>query len=322
MGLKGIVTGILINIFCNGLSAQQNDFEGVLFYKTELKSKKPGVNEKDFRAMLSLAENSAAYIKQGNYKHSSNLRETYYISKNQKVYYKFKNIDTLYYLDYGSDTSTVLNVIKSDEQKQVAGLTCKTITIQTASSSSKYYYSPELHMNPEFDKNNKIGRHDVYTRETESLWLSLLQEAESYSYTQTCVRIEPKSIDDLVFDLPSLPVKEFSAVQLFKAPEFTRAGGWGKYLQTNLNALLGAKYIKIPKGEDEATQTVQVNFLVSERGEILHVKVTNKDKVHPKLAEEAIRVVSESRGWKAATVYGEKINFYFNQPVTFSVSKE
>jgi predicted N-acetyltransferase YhbS len=42
----------------------------------------------------------------------------------------------------------------------------------------------------------------------------------------------------------------------------------------------------------------------------------------PKLAEEEIRVISESRGWKPATVYGEKINYYLKQRITFSLSKQ
>lgn len=185
----------------------------------------------------------------------------------------------------------------------------------------KEFLLVQVHLNPEYDKNNKIGNFDVYARETKSVWLVANEETETYSLTQTAIKVEQKPVDESVFQLPKLPEKLFTVETVSKPPEFTRSGGWIKYLQTSVNTQLGAKYIKIPKGETGALQTVIVSFLISERGEVQNVKVENAKEVHPKLAEEAMRVITESRSWKPATIYGEKIGFYQKQPITFQVSK-
>ena len=73
--------------------------------------------------------------------------------------------------------------------------------------------------------------------------------------------------------------------------------GWIEYLQKNLNTKLGNKYINIPKGEKSARQTVKMSFLVTKDGDITDIEVTNKDSIHPKLAEEAIRVIKNGPKW-------------------------
>jgi len=105
-------------------------------------------------------------------------------------------------------------------------------------------------------------------------------------------------------------------------PEFTRTGGWQKYLQANLNGQLASKYIKIPKGEETGSQQIMVRFLVNEYGRVSSAEVLNKKEVNAKLAEEALRVVNESPTWKPATFLGEKIIFWFKLPITFQVSKQ
>ena len=50
-----------------------------------------------------------------------------------------------------------------------------------------------------------------------------------------------------------------------------------------------SKYINIPKGEESASQTVYVKFLVNEYGRVSNAFVENEKEVHRKLAEEALR---------------------------------
>jgi periplasmic protein TonB len=76
--------------------------------------------------------------------------------------------------------------------------------------------------------------------------------------------------------------------------------GWAKYVQANLNAELGAKYIPLKKGQKTAKQTVVVNFIVDKEGNISNVSVVNYDAVHPKLAEEAMRVIKQGPKWTPA----------------------
>ncbi len=291
--MKKILFILLVSCLCCKSFAQQKDFEGVLYYTTEIKSKTEGISDKDIKTMLSIGNITTVYIKQGNTRRSNGLNDQYYISKKEKIYLRFRGIDTLFYLDYSSDTSRVINITRKDEQKSIAGFECKAITLETSSGTSQYFYAPSLYRNPAYEKNNSIGNLNIYAKETESIWLSVYNEAKVYTLSETCTRVEQKPVDETVFDLPKLPEQKFSLEAVRKDPEFTRGGGWIKYLQANLNAALGAKYIKIPKGETEAQQTVQLSFIISETGEVTDVKVLNKKEVHSKLADEAVRVVKE-----------------------------
>ena len=315
---------MLVSCLCGKSFAQQKDFESVVYYTAEVKSKAAGVSDKDMMTMIGMGDRETVYIKQGNYRQVSGFTEVYYISKKEKVYYKFKKIDTLFYLDYSFDTSNVISVSKTDDLKSIAGYECKSITIASTSGTSKYFYAPLLHMNPEYDRNNTIGNFNIYTKETGSIMLGYHNETGIYALTETCTRVEPKAVDETVFDLPKLPEQKFTVESIKKPAEFKRGGeaGWIKYLQANINTSLGPKYIKIPKGEKDATETVQLSFIISETGEVTDIKVLNKEEVHSKLAEEAVRVVKESYGWKPGTMYGEKISFMMKQGITFQVTKQ
>ncbi len=302
-------------------TAQQKDFEGTVEYKKEVKSKVEGVSDKVMKTILAASDHLTVFIKEGRYLLRSDINDQYFIPKKERVYIKFKAIDTLYYIDYSSDTSTLISVSKLNEEKTIAGQLCKSILLRTSSSTKKYFYSPALYMNPEYDWNNKIDRYDVYTKETSSIWLACYEEGETYSLSYNCTRLEQKNIDESIFELPKLPEKKFSIETLSKPAEFTRSGGWVKYLISSINPEVAAKYLKIPKGEKEATQTVIVRFLISEFGRVSNAEVINKKDVHPKLAEEAVRVVSGSPPWKPATIYGQKTIYWYKQPLTFQASK-
>ena len=321
--MKKILISLLATMLMLSIEsfAQQKDFEGVIFYKTEVKSKIETVSDKLMKTMLAEGDNITTYIKQGNYRQVSSACDLYYIQKNQRAYYKFRNIDTLYYLDYTSDTSTVLNISKSKEEQTIAGFSCNSISLQTASGTTKYYYSTQLYSNPEYDKNNKIGNFDVYTKETSSIWLMFDGQTKNYSLKHSATSVEHKSIEESIFELPKLPEKLLTAATLIKYPVFPRNGGWAKYLQTNVNTSIGAKYIKIPKGQSETRQTAKISFTISEKGLVENVKLINPDEVHTKVGEEAIRVVTESGTWKPANMYGEKISYNLIQPITFPVIK-
>lgn len=96
---------------------------------------------------------------------------------------------------------------------------------------------------------------------------------------------------------------------------------WVQFLQTNINAKLGQKYVNIPKNETSASQVAKVSFLVDTTGAVTEVKVDNEDEVHPKLVAEAIRVISKSPAWIPATMNGKKVTYRQKQSITFQAIK-
>ncbi len=88
------------------------------------------------------------------------------------------------------------------------------------------------------------------------------------------------------------------------APTF-RGGlkGWTAYLEKNLDRDLGAKYIKVKKGDSVVKQSVVVSFIVQPSGLISDVSAEPPPKGmdnHPKIVAEAIRVVAEGPRWEPA----------------------
>lgn len=303
------------------VSAQTKEFEGVLEYRVTVHSKSELISEQDWKTILATGNKLTIQIKQGSYMQHTGPCDQYFVPGEEKIYLRFKGIDTLFWLDYTFDTSALLEVKKLSETKTLAGHECQCILIRSSRSAIKYCYDTSLYLNPEYDKNNKAGKIDVFSRETHSVWLGSYEETLEYSVSNECVKVEAKKIDAAVFVLPDLPVMKFELSLVYKDPVFTKPGGWDKYLSTSLNADLGLKHIRIPKGGSEASQTVYVVFLINEYGQVQNPQVENKKDVHPKLAEEAIRVIANSPSWKPATIYGQRTFFRYRQPVTFSVSK-
>jgi TonB-like protein len=319
--MKKSVIVLLFNILGSTVFAQLKDFEGIMTYRVAVQSKSELISSRAIMNMLATGNTLTIAIKHGNYRQSSGITDSYFISKDQKVYLKFKGVDTLYYLDYNSDTTTVTQVSRSDEQRNIAGAECRLLIVKLGSITRKYYYAPAIYMNPDYDKNNTIGRYDVFSKETSSLYLGFEEENKSYSLSENCVRFQQTAVDDSVFALPDLPRKKFSAEELVVQPEFTRSGGWEKYAGGNLDGKVAAKYLKVPKGEEMVSQQVIVMFMVNENGKVVSAEVINKKDVHPKLAEEALRVVNESPLWKPATFFGGKITWWVKAPITFEVTK-
>lgn len=318
--IKSLLT-VAFLILTAMLSAQPKEFEGRIIYKTSIHSKVPGVDSKIWHTILAMGDNMTCYIRQGNYKQVTGLSDNYFSPEKQKVFIKFKSIDTLYYMDYSSDTTTVISVLKTGADKTISGYTCSPITIKTPGSERKVFYAPSLYINPEYDKNNTISQMNVLTRETSSIWLESMSESQSYNTTHTCIQVIQETVSSSVFDLPPLPQKKLMIEELMQPAVFQRAGGWIKYLNSSLDGSVGAKYIKIPKGEKEATQTVMVRFMVNERGIVMNAEVINKKEVHSKLADEALRVVTSSPPWTPAMIYGEKTIYWQTQPISFQATK-
>jgi hypothetical protein len=69
-------------------------------------------------------------MKNGMIKQSLGLYEAWYTA-NQKVVFKIRNIDTLFYRDYSDDTTRVTDIINPIRQP-ASGYSCKSILLKTA----------------------------------------------------------------------------------------------------------------------------------------------------------------------------------------------
>ena len=142
---------ILSSSLYSTVFAQQKDFEGIMTYKIEIQSKSELISNRAIMNMLATGNTMTIAIKHGNYRQTSGITDSYFISKDQKVYLRFKGVDTLYFLDYNSDTTAVTQVSKSDEKRILVGVECKLLIVKLGSITRKYYYAPSIYMNPDYE---------------------------------------------------------------------------------------------------------------------------------------------------------------------------
>ncbi len=95
--------------------------------------------------------------------------------------------------------------------------------------------------------------------------------------------------------------------QVDKIPQF-RGGtsGWSTFVRNNFNAyqviesLDSVDYVKYG-----ARQVAILEFIVCEDGTICNIEITNKDKISPAFAREALRVMKQSPKWEPA-IYNDR----------------
>ena len=319
--MKKLTNCLFFFLFSATAFAQQPEFEGKLVYKTTLHSRNNNFPAGTLQRLLFVADSLSVYVKNGNYRRSSIITDEFYIPKDQKVYIRFKGIDTLFYRDYADDTSAVQIARKEMDTKRIAGFDCSAFVLATTGDTSRYLYASQLYANPEHTKNLLISHQNIIDEQTRSIWLESESKTTNYVLTNTCIRVQEEKVDDQIFALPMLPVSKFEISSVFKMPTFAGNGTWASYFQKNVDAKVLTSFLKVKKKETFAEQEVKVAFLVSKRGEILNVRVVNEEKIHPRLKEEAIRLVQASK-WRPATVINEKVDFPMMQPIFFRVEVE
>src|ERR1700722_2003408 len=82
-------------------------FQGKLIYQVSVNSKVDDLSDKDAHKVLTIGDALTVTMKGGNYKLSTEYADTYIIKNHRKEYIKFRKIDTVFYLDFDSDTPHV-----------------------------------------------------------------------------------------------------------------------------------------------------------------------------------------------------------------------
>ncbi|PWT97568.1 MAG: hypothetical protein C5B52_13555 [Bacteroidetes bacterium] len=318
---KLILSLLIISLIKSGFS--QEYFEGVLSYKISATTRLRTLPEKTFKTLMGVGDEMTCYIKKGFMKQVSGFATNYYIASEKRIYTKFDKIDTLYYRDFDSDTSLLLDSKKTDGVRTVCNISCNSFMLKTHAYKSSYYYTVQYRTDPNDGIENSVAHYNEFIKACGgSLWLMSIFENPAGILTDSCTKIEKRKLDDAIFKLPDLPKKDFTKTKFSTPVKFP--GGqneWINYLSKSINSKIAAQYVSLPKGEPSASVRLMVGFIINENGQTSEIEILNEEPVHPKLAEEAIRVIRESPNWIPATVYGENVTAAFKQPITFRVDR-
>jgi hypothetical protein len=273
------------------------------------------------KKLLFVSDSMIVYVKNGQYLRQTGIADEYYVPKDEKIYIRFKGIDTLFYRDYSDDNTALLSQAKNAGTRKIAGYDCPSLTMVTSSDTTVYHYAPALYADPAHSRNLRLAHLNVAGEQMKAVWLESETRSGSYALRNTCVQVQPGKLDQKAFTLPQLPVAKLSNTSVFKAPRYAGRGTWASYLQQSMNTKLLVNSIPLKKKAKAAEQIAHVSFLVSENGEIENVMVTNMKEVHPALAEEAIRLVQKAR-WSPAVLLNENVSLTMVQPIVFRVEAE
>src|ERR1700722_5422740 len=86
-------------------------FQGGCGYRVSVRSKVADLSDKDIHKVLTVGDLLTVTIKDGNYKFSTEYADTYIIKDDRKEYIKFRKIDTVFYLEFDSDTDRVTGIV-------------------------------------------------------------------------------------------------------------------------------------------------------------------------------------------------------------------
>ena len=319
--MQKLIIGLIAVFSFSTAFTQQSEFEGRLVYRTEVKSRSATFSSALMQRLLFAGDKLTVYMKKGQYLRQTGVVDEYYVPKDEKVYIRFKGIDTLYYRDYADDTSTVLNMVKGTTAKKIAGYDCASLMLASHNDTSQLFYAPMLYENPVHHQKLRLNHMNVISEQTKSVWLEGESRTANYILRNSCLQVEPMTVDEALFVLPALPVAKLNNATLFTAPKYAGRSSWAVYLQQNMNLKLVANSIPLKKKEKVAEQAAKVSFVIAANGDVIDVYVLNMKDVHAALAEEAIRLVQKAR-WSPAVLLGEKIEFPLMQPIVFRVEAE
>ena len=228
---------------------------------------------------------------------------TYSLPGDENRYRLVSGFDTLYTVE--PDTTTRVKMEQKPQHANIAGYDCESASFKEGIYTYDYFYARDIVC----DKNKNLP----------DIWLSQKSSSIFVEEVIACTKVEPRPLDDSIFTLPAFPRTTYQHNVHYTKAELP--GGWSKYLQRTLNGDLALKYVKIPKGAERGTATARIVFVVTPSGNIADVIVENPKEIHPKLAAEAVRVVTESNRWKPATYRSKKVPQLLIQPITFATAK-
>ncbi len=204
--MKKIITYFLATLSAMNSFAQT--FEGKIIYKETLKGKVSNVKNKYFATINSFSKEH--FMKNGNYKtifKDGLIEWELYLKKENKLYTKFYNSDTLYWKD---GTKTTYENLKIEINKGVANVLnykCDEVIFTLSNSVCKFYYNSNLLIDKKLFGNQKLNHWYNFVSKPNLLPLkSIVEYGEMFGSSiieSVAIEIKKMKLNKEIFELPS-----------------------------------------------------------------------------------------------------------------------
>jgi hypothetical protein len=179
-------------------------FEGKVIYANTYKSKNPKMTDQQWISMMGSTQEYL--IKGGDYKSIENgtlLQWQLYINKDNKLYNKMSNSETILWNDGSVNTDSVIKVQLNKGVSEILGYKCDELILTCKSGTQKYYFNSKLGVDTKLYINHKYGNWYDYLKKANSLPLKMIIDNQQFTMESIATEVKPMKLDTKTFELPS-----------------------------------------------------------------------------------------------------------------------
>ena len=200
--MKKAIT-FLFSMLCVIASFGQS-FEGKVVYKNTYKSKMPNVTDEQFTTMMGSTQEY--FIKNGDYKSVANgslFQWQLYVNKENKLYNKMANSETLIWNDGATNSDEILKAEINKTVTEILGYMCDELILTCKSGTQKYYFNTKLSVDTKLFINHKFGNWYDFLSRTNSLPLKSIVDNEQFILESVATEVTEMKLNEAFFDLPA-----------------------------------------------------------------------------------------------------------------------
>ena len=178
-------------------------FEGKITYQNSFKSKLPNMKDEQFNSMMGTKQEY--YIKGGNYKSVTNgtfSQWQLYINKDNKLYNKMSNSETILWNDGSVNTDSIISVQLNKGVTEILGYKCDELILTCKSGTQKYYFNSKLGVDTKLFVNHKYGNWYDYLKQANALPLKMIVDNQQFTIESVATEVKPMKLDNNEFQLP------------------------------------------------------------------------------------------------------------------------
>jgi len=201
MKLKNLA---ILCLFLSTMTVLGQAFEGKISYANSYKSKNTKIPDQQWTAMLGSTQEY--FIKGGEYKSITNgtfVQWQQYSNKDNKLYTKMANTETLLWNDGSIQGDEVLKVEVNKKVTEILGYKCDEVILTCKSGVQKYYFNTKLSVKTKLFVNHKFGNWFDYLSKSDALPLKSIIETAQFTMESIATEVKPTKLDSKMFELPA-----------------------------------------------------------------------------------------------------------------------
>lgn len=178
-------------------------FEGKIAYTNSYKSKKWAMSDEKLNTLMGTKQEF--YVKGGDYKSITNgtFQWTHYINKENKIYVKILDNETIYWNDALKQDDKILKIEVNKNVIEILGYTCDEVIITTDSGTLKYYFNSVAAVDSKLFVNHKFGDWFDYLNVANAWPLKIVIDNDKFSLVSIATEIKEMKLDSKAFLLPA-----------------------------------------------------------------------------------------------------------------------